>query len=186
MISPGELKKGMAIDLDGELWSVQEWSHNKTGRGGAITRLKLRNLRTGANIERTFPASEKFRRIFLERAKVQFLYEEDGLYNFMDNETFEQFALGTDQVGDDSNYLKEGMEVEVSRYQEQPISLEIPVAVNLEVTETDPGFKGDTATGGTKPAILETGLRVNVPLFVNVGDKLKIDTRNGTYLERVG
>jgi elongation factor P len=184
MISPGELKRGMAIELDNDLWSVQEWQHNKTGRGGAITRLKLRNLKSGANIERTFPASEKFKRVFLERAKAQYLYEEDGLYHFMDSDSFEQFALGTDLVGDDASYLKDGMEVEVARYQEQPISLELPVTVNLEVT--DPGFKGDTATGGTKPAVVETGLRVSVPLFVNVGDVIKVDTRTGQYLERAG
>lgn len=176
----------MAIELDNELWTVLEWQHNKTGRGGAITRLKLRNLRSGANVERTFPASEKFRRVFLDHSKAQYLYEEDGLYYFMDSETFEQFALGPELLGDAPNYLKDGMEVEVSRYQDQPISVELPVTVDLEVTQTDPGFKGDTATGGSKPAILETGMKVNVPLFVNIGDRIRVDTRSGEYLERVG
>lgn len=186
MITPGEFRRGMAIELDGDLWSVVEWTHNKTGRGGAITRLKLRNLKSGFTIERTFPASEKFRRAFLERAKVQFLYEEDGLYHFMDQASFEQFALGRDQLGDDVNYLKDGMEAEVVRYQETPVSIELPVVVDLEVTQTDPGFRGDTATGGTKPAVVETGLRVNVPLFVNIGDRIRVDTRTGQYLERAG
>lgn len=184
MISPGELRRGVAIELDGDLWSVVEWTHNKTGRGGAITRLKLKNLKSGFTVERTFPASEKFKRIFLERAKVQFLYRDDNLFHFMDNETFEQFALDADQVGNDANFLKDGMEVEVARYQDQPISLELPPTVDLEVTETEPGFKGDTATGGSKPAVVETGLRVNVPLFVNVGDRIRVSTETGQYLER--
>ena len=186
MISPGELKRGVAIELDGDLWSVQEWTHNKTGRGGAITRLKLRNLKSGANIERTFPASEKFKRIFLERSKVQFLYEDEGLYNFMDNQTFEQFAMNADVIGSDKAYLKEGIEVEVSRYQEEAISIELPPSVELEITETEPGFRGDTAAGGGKPAILETGLRVQVPFFVNQGERIRVDTRTGNYLERAG
>lgn len=184
MISAGELKKGIAIELDGRLYGIVDYSHNKMGRGGAVVRLKLRDLRSGSIADRTFPASEKFRRTYLERSKVQFLYREDNTFNFMDTETFEQTALTADHLGDDTNYLKEGMIVDLLKHNDEPLDIELPVTVDLKVAETEPGFKGDTATGGNKPAVLETGLRVLVPLFVNVGDLLRVDTRTGEYLER--
>lgn len=185
MINVGELRKGINIELDGQLVGVVEYEHIKMGRGGAVARLKLRNLRTGAIYERTFPASEKFRRAYLERRKVQYLYRDEHLYHFMDTETFEQVTLTAEQLGDDVLYLKENTVVDLLTYDEEAISIELPVTVELAVTETEPGFKGDTATGGTKPAVLETGLRVNVPLFVNEGDAVRVDTRTGEYVERV-
>ena len=185
MINVGELRKGISIELDSQLFSVVDYEHIKMGRGGAVVRLKLRNLRSGYTFERTFPASEKFRRVYLERKKVQFLYRDADLFHFMDTETFEQFVLTGEQLGTDVNYLKEGLVADLLTYNDEPIGLELPVTVELVVAETEPGFKGDTATGGSKPAILETGMRVNVPLFINTGDTIKVDTRTGAYVERV-
>ncbi|MCL5266048.1 MAG: elongation factor P [Chloroflexi bacterium] len=185
MINAGELKKGLTIELDGELYSVVDYTHNKTGRGGAVVRLKLRSLVQGYTVEKTFPASEKFRRVYLEHRKVQYLYRDDDTFNFMDVENFEQTALSAEHIGDDVNYLKENMIVDLLKHDEQPLAIELPITVELEVTETEPGFKGDTATGGNKPAIVETGLKVLVPLFVNTGDVIRVDTRTGEYLERV-
>jgi elongation factor P len=180
LINVGEVRKGINIELDGQLFAVVEFEHIKMGRGGAVVRLKLRNLRSGSTTERTFSASEKFRRAYLDRSRVQFQYAEDGIYNFMDTESFEQVALGRDRIDAEVPYLKENLVVDLLSYAGDPIGIELPITIELRVTQTDPGFKGDTATGGTKPAIVETGLRVNVPLFV-----LKIDTRSGEYLERV-
>lgn len=185
MINAGELKKGLTIELDGELFSVVDYTHTKMGRGGAVVRLKLRNLTEGYTVERTFPASERFKRVYLERRKVQYLYRDDDTYHFMDTETFEQNGLNREQLGDDVNYLKEGTVVDLLKHDEHPLGIELPVTVDLEVVETEPGFKGDTATGGNKPAIVETGLKVLVPLFINTGDVVRIDTRTGEYLERV-
>ena len=185
MITPGELKKGIAIEMDDQLWSVVGYEHIKMGRGGAVVRLKIRNLRSGYITERTFPASEKFRRVFLDRRKVQFQYADDQQYHFMDVESFEQLPLPAERVGDDKYYLTENLVVDLSMYNDEPLALDLPVTVDLRVDYTEPGFKGDTATGGTKPATLETGLRVQVPLFVETGDIVRVDTRTGQYLERV-
>ncbi|MHB1133272.1 MAG: elongation factor P [Chloroflexota bacterium] len=185
MITPGELKKGFAIELDDQLWSVVNYEHIKMGRGGAVTRLKVRNLRSGYQTERTFPATERFRRVFLDRRKVQFQYSDDDQYHFMDVENFDQLNLPADRIGDDKNYLTENLIVEVLMYNDEPLALELPVTVDLRIEYTEPGFKGDTATGGNKPATLETGMRVNVPLFVATGDLVRVDTRTGQYLERV-
>lgn len=185
MINPGELKKGMAIELDDQIWGVVDYQHIKMGRGGAVTRLKLRNLRSGFTTERTFPASERFQRVFLDRRKVQYLYSEDEIYHFMDTTTFEQFALSGEHIGDDKGYLTENLVVDIQLYEDEPIALELPVTVDLRVDYTEPGFKGDTASGGNKPATLETGLRVQVPLFVSTDDVIRVDTRTGQYLERV-
>jgi elongation factor P len=185
MINPGELKKGMAIDLDDQIWAIVDFQHIKMGRGGALVRLKLRNLRSGYTTERTFSASERFRRVFLERRKVQFLYRDEDLFHFMDVDNFEQLALGADRIGNDAAYLKENLVVDLVLYNDEPIALDLPVTVDLRVEYTEPGFKGDTATGGTKPPTLETGLRVNVPLFVDTGAVIRVDTRTGEYLERV-
>ncbi len=185
MITPGELKKGFAIDLDDQPWSVVDYQHVKVGRGGAVVRLKLRNLRSGYTAERTFPASERFRRIYLDKRQVQFLYADEHNFHFMDVESFDQLMLSRDKVGDDASYLKENTIVEVLLYGDETIALELPITVDLVVEYTEPGFKGDTATGGNKPAELETGRRVMVPLFVNQGDTIRVDTRTGEYLERV-
>lgn len=185
MIGVGELRRGITIELDGQLYTVLEYEHIKMGRGSAQLRLKLRNLRTGATIERTFQASQRFNRVRLDHHNVQFLYSDDDTYHFMDTETFDQLALNREQLGDAVNYLKEGMTLQLLTYEGQPVSVELPITVDLKVEYTEPGFKGDTATGGTKPARLETGLTIQVPLFVNTGDVVRVDTRTGQYLERV-
>jgi elongation factor P len=185
MISVGDLKRGVTIDLDGQLMSILEWQHIKIGRGGAIVRVKLRNLRTGAIIERTFDAGEKFPRVELDEHTVQFQYQDGDLYYFMDTETFEQIPLTSKQLGDNRYYLIDGLTFELVSYQDEPLSVEPPVTVDLRVTYTEPGYKGDTATGGTKRAELETGLTVQVPLFVNTGDVIRVKTDTATYIERV-
>jgi len=186
MYSAGELRKGSTIELDGQLYRILDYSHIKIARGSAQVRLKLRDIRAGHTFERTFQASEKFKRAYLEHRKVQYLYNDSELYYFMDNESFEQTPLDTELLGDALNFLKEGMNLEVVTYKDQPVGVELPIAVELEVAETGPGFKGDTATAGTKPATLETGLVIQVPMFINTGDVLKVDTRTGEYLERAG
>jgi len=185
MISTGELKKGITIEMDGVIYTIIDWQHIKVGRGSAQVRLKLRDIRGGHTIERTFQAGEKFPRARLDRHAVQFLYSEGDLYYFMDSESFEQTMLSRDQLGDAIHYLKEGMSLDILTYKDEPISVELPNSVELEVVETGPGFKGDTATAGNKPARLETGITVQVPLFVNNGDIVRVDTRTGGYLERV-
>ncbi len=185
MISPGELKRGIAIQLDGKLYTVISYEHNKVGRGSAQIRIKLRDVRAGHTIDRTFQASEKFQRAHIDRSPMQFLYEDNGLYYFMNAATFDQIALTKDQVGDALFYLKENEVCDVLTHGEEAIGIELPTAVTLKVVDTEPGFKGDTATGGNKPAKLETGLTVQVPLFIKEGDTLKVDTRTGDYLERV-
>ena len=171
--------------MDGQLFHVLEFQHLKIGRGSAQVRMRLRNIRTGAIIDRSVQAGEKWPRVQLEHRPVQFLYEETGNYFFMDQETFDQIVLNKDKLGDAVNYLKDSMEIQIQMYGEEPIGVELPITVELLITNTDPGIRGDTATGGTKPAILETGLTVNVPLFVNEGERIKVDTRTGEYLERV-
>jgi elongation factor P len=185
MISTGDLKKGVTIELDGQPYVIADWQHIKLGRGGAIVRIKLRNLRTGSLTERTFDAGEKFQRIFLDRHKVQYSYNEGDVYYFLDQESYEMVPLTTEQLGDVKNYLLDGMELEVSYYNDEPINVDPPLTVDLTVEYTEPGFKGDTATGGTKPATLETGLVVQVPLFVSTGDRIRVKTDTGTYVERV-
>ena len=185
MIGSGDLRKGITIELDGTLYQVLDYQHIKVGRGSAQLRLKLREFRGGHTIERTFQAGEKFVRARLDYRNMQYLYNDGDLYYFMDQENFEQFPLNLDQLGDANNYLKEGMSLQISSYKGELIGVELPITVELEVVETDPGFKGDTASAGNKPAKLETGITVQVPLFVNVGDVIKVDTRSASYLERV-
>ncbi|HLF78445.1 MAG TPA: elongation factor P [Dehalococcoidia bacterium] len=184
MIDTGDLRKGLTIELDGNLYSIVDWEHNKTGRGGAVVRLKLRDVRAGHIFERTWPAGSRFQRARVERQPAQYLYADGDILYFMNKETFDQIPMNRDKVGDMVNYLKENEDCQVLTYGEEAISVELPAAVVLTVAETEPGLRGDTAQGGTKPARMETGLVVNVPLFVNTGDKLKIDTRSGAYLER--
>lgn len=185
MIDTGDLRKGLTLDLDGRLVKVVEYAHNKQGRGSAQIRMTLRDLRTGATTQQTFQAGARFNPARLERQHVQYLYAEGGQYHFMDTETFDQIALDARAVGDAAKFTKENDVVDLLTYEGEPIDIELPTAVNLRVADTDPGLKGDTASGATKPATLETGLVVNVPLFVNIGDTLKIDTRTGVYVERV-
>lgn len=184
MISTGDLKRGMTVELDGDLWNILEYHHLKLGRGSAQVRIKLRNVKTGTTVERAFQAGEKFRRAIVDRKPVQYLYHDDDVYHFMDTETYEQLALNTGQLGDARSFLKDGQIIELQTYQDQPLGVELPASVELTVTQTDPGLRGDTATAGTKPATLETGLVVQVPLFVNEGDRVRVDTRSAQYLER--
>jgi len=185
MIGVQDLRKGVTFELDGSLYRVLNYEHNKTGRGGATIRVKARDLRTGATIDRTFPSGNRVQDVRLDHATVQFLYREGDLYTFMDVETYEQPVLSAEVLGGTVEYLKDGMTLEVVSYQGEPIDLELPTAVDLEVTYTEPGYAGDTATGATKSSTLETGLKVQVPLFVEVGDVIRVDTRTGSYLTRV-
>lgn len=185
MISATELRKGVTFELDGELHRVLEYQHSYIGRGSANVRVKLRNLRTGRAIERTFGTSDKFQDVRLELRQVQYLYRDGDLFYFMDTETYEQPALTEDTLQEKVDYIKEGMVLSLSMYEGQPVETELPVTVDLEVTQTDPGVKGDTATGATKRATLETGLVVQVPLFIEEGDAVRVDTRTGEYLTRV-
>ena len=186
MIDTGDLRRGLTIELDGNLYSIVDWEHVKVGRGGAVVRLKLRDVRAGHIIERTWPAGSKFQRARVERQQAQFLYADGDIYHFMNKETYDQIAMNRDRLGDAALYLKENDDCQVLTYGDEAISVELPAAVVLAVAETEPWVRGDTAQGGTKPARLETGLTVNVPLFVNRGDKIKVDTRSGQYLERAG
>ncbi len=184
MISSNDFRTGVTIELEGGVWQVVDFQHVKPGKGSAFVRTKLKNVKTGAVVERTFNAGEKVPRAHLDQRQMQYLYESDGSYNFMDNETYEQIALSTEQLGDATRFLKENMNIGVLFFQGVVIGIDMPNSVELEVVETDPGIRGDTATGGTKPAKLETGYVVKVPLFINTGDVLRIDTRSGDYIER--
>ena len=184
MIGSGELRKGITIELYGKLYQVISLQRIKMKRT-ALVRLKLHDIQDGHTIEQTFQNTEKFVQARLDYQSMQYLYNDGALYYFMDEETFEQMPLNSSQLGDTLNYLKEGMSLQVASYKGKLIDVELPITVELQVTETDPGFKGDTATAGNKPAKLETGITIQVPLFVNEGDVIKVDTRTGSYLERV-
>jgi elongation factor P len=185
MISATDLRKGVTFELDGDLYRVLEYQHSYIGRGSANIRVRLRNLYTGRTLERTFGTNDKFRDVRLELRQIQYLYRDGDLYYFMDTETYEQPALSAETLQDEVDYLKEGMELSLSMYDGQPVQVELPVTVDLEVTQTEPGVKGDTATGATKRATLETGLVIQVPLFIEEGDIVRVDTRTGEYLTRV-
>ncbi len=185
MISTGDVKKGVIIELDGQLMKVLDWTHIKMARGSAQVRMKLQNVRKGDIVERTFQAGTRWPRARVEQRKVQYLYSDGDVYHFMDNETYDQFVIGANQLGDDAKFLKETIEVFVSQYEGEVLGVDLPVTVDLVVTRTDPGFAGDTAAGAKKAATVETGLVVQVPLFVNEGDLLRIDTRTGEYVTRV-
>ncbi len=184
-VTTGELRKGLTVLLDGEMYKIMDWAHNKQGRGSAVVRLQLKNVRTGSNIERTFQAGSKFEDVRLERRPIQFMYTDGDQYNFMDPVTYEQFTVAQSVLGNSMDFIKEGDTVDVLVYNDEIVEVDLPAAVVLQITESEPGVKGDTATGATKPAKLETGISVNVPLFVNEGDRIKVDTRSGKYLERV-
>lgn len=185
MISASDLRKGVTFEYEGDLYRVLEYQHSFIGRGSANVKVKLRNLRTGGTIERVFGADERFEEVRLELREVQYLYTDGDLYYFMDTETYEQPALSAEALGEKVHYLKEGLTLHISMHEGRPVEVELPVTVDLEVTQTEPGIKGDTATGATKKATLETGLVVQVPLFVEEGDIVRVDTRTGEYLTRV-
>ncbi len=184
MISGSELRKGVIIELEGKLYQVIEYQHVKMKRT-ALAKVKLRDIQAGHTVERTFQSNEKFTRARLDHRNSQYLYNDGNLYYFMDEENYEQTALSAEQLGDKVNYLKDGISVGISRYQGELIDVELPMTVELKVIDTGPGFKGDTATAGNKPAKLETGITIQVPLFINKEDVIKVDTRTGSYLERI-
>ena len=185
MLNAAELRKGVTIELDGKLYQVIDYQHIKMKRT-ALARVKLRDIIDGHTREQTFQNTEKFVRARLDYHAMQYLYNDGDLYYFMDEENFEQTSLDKSQLGDAVNYLKEGMSLQLARYKDKLVGVELPITVELEVTETGPSFKGDTATAGTKPATLETGITIQVPMFIGEGDIIKVDTRSGSYLERVG
>ena len=185
MISTGELKKGVVIELEGDLWQILDYHHIKMGRGSAQVRIKFRNVRKQSIVEKTFQAGEKFPRATMERRTAQFLFSEGDDYTFMDTEAYDQFVITAEQLGDAKNYIKDSLQLDRVSYEGETLGVELPINLDLIVTETDPGFAGDTATGTRKPATLETGLVVQVPLFVSVGDVIRVDTRTGEYQTRV-
>ncbi len=185
MISTNDFRTGLTIEMEGQVYTVVEFQHVKPGKGAAFVRTKLKNLQTGAVTEKTFRAGEKMSKAHIERKTMQYLYNTGEDYVFMDMESYEQLTVDREQLGDTANYLKENMEADFMVYEGLIMGVEVPNFVELTVTETDPGFKGDTASGGSKPAILETGLIVQVPFFINIGDVLKVNTKNGEYMERV-
>ena len=184
MISTGDLRKGVTIEFEGQPCSILDWQHVKMGRGGAIVRMKLRNLHTGSTIDRTCDAGDKFKRVYLDRSSVIYQYQDGDQYHFMDTSTYDDIILTGEQLGDTKNFLIDNLELDLIHLNGDPISVEPPEKVVLRVEYTEPGFKGDTATGGTKPATLETGLVVHVPLFVSTGDMIRVNTTTGAYVER--
>ena len=185
MIQAGDFKNGVAVIIDGAVHQVLEFQHVKPGRGQAFVRAKIKNLETGATVNRTFRPDERFPLAHIDKREMQYLYDADGQYYFMDTETYDQVGLSAEQLGDAVRFLKEGMVVKILQTGDKTLGVELPTAVDLKVVETEPGVRGDTAQGGSKPARLETGAVVQVPLFVNVGDVIRVDTRTGEYVERV-
>jgi elongation factor P len=184
-VDTGDFKNGLSIIFNNDIWTIVWFQHHKPGKGGAVMRTKLKNLKTGGVIDRTFNAGEKFEQAILDRFPMQYLYQQDDDYVLMHPETFDQIQVNKSTFGDSIKYLKDGMEVNVIEHNGKILGAEVPSFVELEVVTTDPNFKGDTSSGGGKPATLETGAVVTVPFFVSVGDKVKVDTRTDTYLERV-
>jgi len=185
MISAGDFKNGVTFELDSQVYRVVDFQHVKPGKGAAFVRTKLKNVITGAALEKTFNPTEKVEEAQIDRKDMQYLYNDGELYYFMDNETYEQLPLNKEELGDTLKYLLDNMIVKILSYKSKVFGVEPPMFVELEVTYTEPGFKGNTSTGTLKPATLETGYIVNVPLFVEIGDKVRIDTRSGEYMERV-
>ncbi|NOH02585.1 MAG: elongation factor P [Chloroflexi bacterium] len=185
MIDVNELRKGVTFELDGNLYKVLDYSHNKTGRGNATIRIKARNLLTGANIERTFNSGQSVQDVSLDFANVSYLYNDGDMYYFMDKVTFEQPTVRKEALGDSAQFLKEGMEVKLTFYKGEAIDIEMPTSVDLKVVEAEMAIRGDTATGVTKKVVTESGVVVQCPAFVNVGDTIRVDTRTGEYVTRV-
>jgi elongation factor P len=186
MISSNDLRNGVTIVIDGQLWTVVEFLHVKPGKGSAFVRTRVKNVKSGATVERTFRAGEKLERATVDNRQMQMLYNDADGYHFMDQQTFENITLQRDLIGDPADFLKDGMIVDVQLHDGIPIGVDLPAHVELRIVSTDPGFRGDTATGTTKPATLETGSVVQVPLFVNPGDVVRIDSRDRRYIGRVG
>lgn len=184
MVTAGDFKKGLTIEIDGQVWVIVDFQHVKPGKGAAFVRTKIKNVQTGSVLEKSYNPTEKFENAIVEKKEMEYLYTDGELYHFMDTETYEQLPLNHDKVEDALPYMKENTLVTIKFFKGEAFSVEPPNFVVLEVTETEPGFKGDTATAGNKPAIMETGAKIMVPLFVNAGDKIRIDTRTGDYMER--
>lgn len=184
MISSSDFRTGLTLEIDNGVWQIVDFQHVKPGKGAAFVRTKIKNIETGAVVERTFNPNEKLPAAHLETSQKQYLYENDGMYTFMDNETYEQIELSKEQLGSALNFMKENMDITLQTFKNRIIGITLPNAVVLNVVECEPSVKGDTATGATKMAKVETGYEVRVPLFVNDGDKLRIDTRTGNYIER--
>ncbi len=184
MISAGEFRNGVTFDLDGNVGQIIEFQHVKPGKGAAFVRTKIKNVITGGVVERTFNPTEKFPSAFIERKDMQYLYNDGGLYYFMDNETYENMPINADKLGDSFKFVKENIDCKVLSYRGVVFGVEPPTFLELQVTKTDPGFKGDTATNTLKPATLETGAEIRVPLFIEEGEMIRVDTRTGEYLER--
>ena len=184
MISAGEFRNGVTFELEGNVFQIVEFQHVKPGKGAAFVRTKLKNVITGGVIEKTFRPTEKMPKAHIERKDYEYLYNDGDLYYFMDQETYEQIPLNQETLGDSMKFVKENMVVKVMSYKGSVFGIEPPTFVELTVTETEPGFKGDTSTGATKPAVVETGAQINVPLFIDQGEKIRIDTRTGEYMER--
>ena len=185
MVSAGDFRNGLTVEIEGNVYQIVDFQHVKPGKGAAFVRTKLKNIMDGGFIEKTFRPSERFPQAHIERTDMQYLYFDGELYNFMHPETFEQIAVDSETVGDAMELVKENKKVRILAYEGKVFAIEPPLFVELEITETEPGFKGDTATGGTKPAVVETGAQVNVPLFIEIGDVISIDTRTGEYMKRV-
>jgi len=185
MVTAGDFKKGLTIEIDGQVWVIVDFQHVKPGKGAAFVRTKIKNVINGNVLEKSFSPTEKFPKAIVERKDMQYLYNDGELYYFMDMETYDQLPLNFDKVEEALPYMKENMEVAIKFFKGEAFSVEPPNFVEMEVTETEPGFKGDTATAGNKPAIIETGAKVMVPLFINQGDVIRIDTRTGEYMARV-
>ena len=185
MISAGDFRNGVTIEMDNNVYQIIEFQHVKPGKGAAFVRTKLKNIKNGGVVEKTFRPTEKCPQARIDRKDMQYLYADGDMFNFMDVESYEQIALSKDEIGDALKFVKENEMVKMLSHNGQVFSIEPPLFVELEITETEPGFKGDTATGASKPAIVETGAQVSVPLFVEIGEKIKIDTRTGEYLSRV-
>ena len=185
MISTGDLKRGVALEFEGQPCLLIDWQHVKIGRGGAIVRMKLRNLRTGSIVDRTCDAGDKFKPVDLDRISATYQYEDSNLYHFMDTTTFDDIVLSEEQLGSAKSYLIDNLEVDIVILDGEPLSIVPPEKVVLRVTYAEPGFRGDTATGGSKPATTETGLVVQVPLFITTGDSIRVNTTSGAYVERV-
>lgn len=185
MISAGEFRNGVTFELEGNVYQIVEFQHVKPGKGAAFVRTKIKNIITGGVVEKTFRPTEKFEKAHIERKNMDYSYNDGDLYYFMDNETFEMTPLNKDQLGDALKFLKENMTVKLLSYKGNVFGVEAPTFVELQIVDTEPGFKGDTATGATKPATLETGAVINVPLFVDNGEVIRVDTRTGEYMERV-
>ena len=185
MISAGDFRNGITVEIEGNVDQIIEFQHVKPGKGAAFVRTKLKNIKNGGVVEKTFRPTEKFPQARIDRVDMQYLYSDGDLYNFMDVNTYEQIALNSDTIGDSLKFVKENEMVKICSHNGSVFAIEPPLFVELEITDTEPGFQGDTATGATKPAVVETGATVYVPLFVEQGDKIKIDTRTGEYLSRV-